>query len=120
MTKQERINSISPIINGKRVPKKIRIYDNGGKTCDCYTAVFTGNYKGREGRCHYIGFNEIPHSPNMGIWQHGESRDVIDRPVYSHLGKPVKFSDLPEDCKRLLMDEYWDIWDLPKELLKEL
>jgi len=45
------------------VPKNIRIYDNGGETVDRYTVVFTGNFKGRGGRCYYLGMSESPFHP---------------------------------------------------------
>jgi len=117
MKKQERINSIAPVllINGKRIPKNLRIYDNGGKTVDRYTAVFTGNYKGRNGICHYIGFS-VP----CEFWQHGDSEVIIDSPSYSHLGKKISFCELPEVSKKSLMEEYCEIWDLPKSLIEEI
>lgn len=117
--KREKIDRLAPIVNGKRIAKNIRLYDNGGETVDRYTAVFTGNYKGRT-QCDYIGFNHIPNSPNMGFWQHGSDRNIIDKPSYSHLGKKISFSNLPEKCRKLLMDEYCDIWELPKTIVNEV
>lgn len=117
--KIDRLNRLAPIIDGKRIAKNIRLYDNGGKTSDRCTAVFTGNYKGRT-QCSYVAFNHVPHSPNMGFWMHGEDRNIIDKPTYSHLGKKIKFSDLPVECKKLLMDEYCDLWDLPKTIVNEV
>ena len=42
----------------------------------------------------------------------GESPDQIDRPTYGHLGKKIKFSDLPEDCQTLVLQDYKEIWGL--------
>ena len=92
------------------IPRKIRVYDNLGETCDRYTVVFTGNYKGRNG-CDYLGMSEHPYHP-QGFGQHGWHERVIDYPSYTHLGKKIKFKDLPEDCKRAVVDDYVDIWGL--------
>lgn len=91
------------------IPRWIRIYDNLGETFDRYTVVFTGRYKGRDGICHYLGMSENPYHP-QGFGQHGESQDVIDRPKYGHLGKKIKFTDLPEDCQRAVIGDYEEIW----------
>ena len=91
------------------IPKKIRCYDNGSETFDRYTVVYTGNYKGRGGWCHYIGMSENPYHP-QGFGQHGESPDVIDRPKYAHLGKKIAFEGLPPDCQSAVINDYKDIW----------
>lgn len=40
------------------VPKYIRCYDNGGKTCDRYTVVFTGRYRHKTGGSFlYVGMS---------------------------------------------------------------
>lgn len=94
------------------IPRYVRCYDNGGKTADNYTLVFTGNYAGREGRCSYISCNGNPTHPTYGFWQHGESQRVIDQPTYAHLGKRIKFSELPEIVQQLFISEYKEIWSL--------
>ena len=93
------------------VPKNIRVYDNGGETIDRYTVVFTGNFKGRNGRCYYLGMSENPYHP-QGFGQHGEADFVIDYPTYSHLGKKITFGKLPKDCQRAVIDDYKDIWGI--------
>jgi len=90
------------------IPRKIRIYDNGGETFDRYTVIFTGNYKGRNG-CDYIGMSENPYHP-QGFGQHGWDQNMIDCPKYSHLGKKIGFQELPPDCQRAVIDDYKDIW----------
>lgn len=93
------------------VPKYVRCYDNQGETSDRYTVVFTGHFAGRGGRCHYVGMGGNPFHP-QGFYQHGEHDQVIDRPAYSHLGKKIKFMDLPEDCQRAVIQDYREIWGL--------
>lgn len=111
MNKKElqRIQSLVP--NG--TPRYVRCYDNGGETFDRYTIVFTGNYKNRVSKCEYIGSSEYPFAP-QGFGQHGEANDPIDTPAYSHLGKKVKYEDLPTDVKKFIMQDYVANWDLPK------
>lgn len=92
------------------IPRKIRCYDNGGKTYDRYTVVFTGNYKGRNGQ-DIIGMSENPYSP-LGFCMNHTYQKAIDYPSYKHLGKKIKFEDLPEDCKRLVIDDYKEIWGI--------
>ena len=92
------------------IPRKIRVYDNLGETFDRYTVVFTGNYKGRNG-CDYLGMSENPYHP-QGFGQHGWHERVIDYPSYTHLGKKIKFEDLPQDCQRAVIEDYTEIWGL--------
>lgn len=100
-------------------PKYVRIYDNGGTTFDRYTCVFTGHWSGRAVyRSHYRGMSENPYHPQgYGMW--GECEGHIDRPSYSHLGKPVRFADLPPMCQRLVISDYCDLWQISPELFTE-
>jgi len=100
----KRITNLAP--NG--IPKYVRCYDNGGKTMDRYTIVYTGNYKGRNG-CDYFGCNAYPF---QGIGIHDTSPTIIDKPSYSHLGKKVKFETLPDDVKTAVMNSYNEMWGL--------
>jgi hypothetical protein len=94
------------------VPRYIRVYDNGGKTADRYTVVFTGNYRRKTNLGFlYVGMSENPFHP-LGVGQHGDSNTPIDRPRYGHLGKMIKFDMLPEDCKNLVVSDYKDLWDI--------
>lgn len=107
-TQKNRIDNLLP--DGK--PKYVRCYDNGGETADRYTVVFTGNYTSRTNRYHwYLGMSANPFHP-LGIGSFGESRTQIDRPKYSHLGKPIKFEDLPEKCQQNVREYYVDLWEL--------
>ena len=112
MTKQERYDSLLP--EGK--PKWIRCYDNQGKTFDRYTVVFTGRYTHKtNGSFWYVGMSTNPFHP-QGFGQHGESeRMPIDKPTYSHIGKKIKFENLPEDCKKLVIQDYLYLWDFTDE-----
>jgi hypothetical protein len=92
------------------------VYDNKGETVDRYTVVFTGRYSHKTGGSFwYLGMNSAPFHP-QGFGQHGESKySPIDRPKYSHLGKLIKFTDLPDDCQRCAINTYKELWDLNKK-----
>lgn len=81
--------------------KYIRVYDNCGKTFDRYTIVFT---KKINDEFVYLGMSENPFHP-QGFGQHGSSKTIIDRPTWKHLGKRIKFEQLPEDCQKLVKQE---------------
>lgn len=104
-------------------PKYLRIYDQGdyetqekriaaGKQphyyADRFTVVFT---QLRTGEQVYLGMSEAPFHP-LGVCQHGfaPAYQPIDRPSYGHLGKKITFADLPEDCKRAVMQDYEELW----------
>lgn len=111
MKKEIRTESLIP--NG--IPKWIRVYDNGGETFDRYTCVFTKkactNTHG-DRWFQYVGMSANPFHP-QGFGQHGESdRRPVDKPTYSHLGKKIKFEDLPEDCRKLVISDYKELWDI--------
>jgi len=122
MKKTERISNLLP--NG--IPRYIRIYDNGGETFDRYTVVFTGKYRGivpyrsrseskysgvTGGQFVHLGMSQNPYHP-QGFGQHGFSDTQIDRPTYGHLGRKIKWEDLPADCQRCALATYLDIWGL--------
>lgn len=94
------------------VPRYVRCYDNGGETADRYTVCFTGRYTHKtNGGFWYVGMSSEPFHP-QGFGQHGDSLKPIDRPAYSHLGKRIKFESLPDDCKKLVLNTYCDLWDI--------
>ncbi len=104
----QRLEALKP----SGVPRYVRCYDNGGETADRYTVVFTGRYTHKTGRQHlYIGMSSNPFHP-QGVGQHGESSTQIDYPSYKHLGKKIKFQDLPEKCQECVLQTYDDLWDL--------
>lgn len=94
-------------------PRYVHCYDNGGKTADRYTVVFTGRYRHKTlGECLYLGASSEPFHP-QGFGQHGSAPSAIDYPTYGHLGKKVAFTQLPEDVRKLATATYRDLWDLP-------
>jgi hypothetical protein len=125
-----RIKSLLP--NG--LPRYVRCYDNGGKTFDRFTVVFSGNYRSIPNRrCRAkngpldfqnVGMSESPFHP-QGFGQNGESERQIDvnksgfAPAMgrkNHLGKRIPFVELPADCQTLVLNDYRTIWGLPSPL----
>lgn len=91
-------------------PAHVRCYDNGGKTFDRFTVVFTRlQGKVKRGTCLYVGMSAEPFHP-QGFGQHGEAAHAIDRPRYSHLGKRIDFAKLPADCQKLVRQTYSELW----------
>lgn len=96
-------------------PRYVRCYDNNGETADRYTVVFTGNYASKTKRQRwYLGMSASPFHP-QGFGQHGESSNQIDYPSYKHLGKKIKFEDLPKDCQQCVNQTYLYLWDFTDE-----
>ncbi len=114
------------------VPRYIRAYDNGGASAggsiDRYTVIFTGRAARQGGpdtrsQWPYLAMNAAPFHP-QGFGQHGFS---WDRPAdvrgsswggapmgrKCHLGTRIEFATLPEDCRRLVVDDYCATWGLP-------
>lgn len=93
----------------------VRCYDNGGKTADRYTVLYTGRYTHLTGGEYwYRGMSERPAHP-QGVGMLGTSQNYIDnrswgqRGGYSHLGKPVQFDDLPPEVRRVAMDDVFTL-----------
>jgi len=99
-------------------PKYIRCYDNNSVTFDRYTVVFTkkriGCAKGKLGEFVYVGMSKNPCHP-LGYYQHGFSDGLIDGISYRHLGKKIRFVELPNDCQELIKLEYNELWDISKK-----
>lgn len=109
------------------IPRWVRVYDNGGRSFDRYTVVFTGKRAamrapGRAPQFPYLGMSEHPFHP-QGFGQHGHSDwkpcDVTGSSWggaamgrSNHLGKRIPFSALPPDCQRLVLSDYREIWGL--------
>lgn len=94
------------------IPKYVRCYDNGGRTADQYTVVFTGRYRHKTGNEFWVlGMNKYPFHP-QGIGMHLTYPYQIDYPTYGHLGKKIKFTDLPEDCRKAVLQDYVYLWDI--------
>lgn len=83
-------------------PRYLRIYDNGGRTADRYTIVYTGRRGGW-----YRSSCETPSHPG-GVYMAGEG--LIDRPTSSHLGRRIKFDQLPQAVRSVVLQEYVELW----------
>ena len=86
-------------VNGKRV----RCYDNGGRTFDRYTVVYLDEPETPETRKDYecyacLGMSERPSHP-QGFGQHSVAM------VGRHLGKRIRFATLPPDCQTLVEND---------------
>ena len=111
-------------------PRWVRAYDNGGRdaggSIDQYTVVFTGRAaadkpQGCPNQWPYLAMNAAPFHP-QGFGQHGHSNhqpcDVNKQgwaPAVgrkNHLGTRINFADLPDDCRRLVIGNYMEIWKL--------
>ena len=94
------------------IPRKVRIYDNGGETFDRYTVVFTGRYGHlTAGETWILGMSGNPCHP-QGFGQHSTYRERIDVPSYAHLGKRISFLTLPRPCQDLVRADYRELWGL--------
>jgi len=73
-------------------------------TAERYTAVFTGFLTGKKsGEYLYLAMSED--SGCSGTLSRG-------RPPFELLGREVPFGDLPEGCRRLILDTYEKLWNL--------
>jgi hypothetical protein len=119
------------------VPRYVRCYDDG-QSRERYTVCFSGNYQRRlwkdgqttELRPGYQGRLERFRRPSRyiymgltehGMASHGENQCPIDVDRWgfpaamgrkNHLGRRIPFADLPEDCRKLVMGDYLELWDL--------
>ena len=76
----------------------VRIYDNGGKTFDRFTAVYLDQPEHQPRTFACVGMSERPFHP-QGFGQH--STAMLGR----HLGKIITRDSLPQDC-RLILKQY--------------
>lgn len=95
-----------------REPRYVRVYDNQGETLDRYTVLFTR--KRVDGEFFGLDMSENPIDPN-GIGQHFSSPDILDYPSSSHLGKRIRFNDLPKICQKLVIEDYKTIWEITEK-----
>lgn len=89
------------------IPRYVRCYDNSGKSFDRYTVIFTRHPYTffRNGSREALAMSAEPLHP-QGFGQHVQ---VLDG---KHLGKRIKFTDLPPDCRTLVIRDYKQIWGL--------
>jgi len=120
MNKTTRRNNLLP----NSQPKYIRCYDNGGRSADRFIVCFTGKYRKGRGwertQFEHVAMSSNPFHP-QGVGQHGQSETQIDvnqwgfAPTFgrkNHLGKRIRFNDLPADCQKLVLQDYREIWGL--------
>ncbi len=75
-------------------------------TAERYTAVFTGLLSLKKpGEYLFVRMGEDP----FGAGGYTVSRG---RPPYGKLGGEISFGELPERCKRLVLDMYRKMWNL--------
>lgn len=86
-------------VNGKR--KVCRIFDTGPDgPVDRYTIAFRGWRDHVVGMLYpYLSSSDSPFHP-QGFGQHGESRWFL---TGRHLGKRIRFEDLPEQVQRFVL-----------------
>ena len=89
------------ITKGNTVKHNIKIYDSGDKHLDRYTVVLLDYPEYQPNTFTALAMSERPFDP-QGFGQH-----TIATPG-KHLGKRIKFTDLPKDCQRMVLQEFSD------------
>jgi hypothetical protein len=75
-------------------------------TAERYTAVFTGLLSLKKpGEYLYVRMDDDP-------LRSGGCTVSRGRPPYGELGRDISFGDLPEGCRRLVLDTYRKMWNL--------
>ena len=75
-------------------------------TAERYTAVFTGLLRLKKpGEYPYLSMSGDQLASGGSSLHRG-------RPPYERMGREISFEDLPEDCRRLVLDAYRDLWGL--------
>lgn len=92
---------------------KIRCYDNGGATCDRYTVVYMDWPERQPGIYAAVAMNAEPFHP-QGFGQHTTAMPG------KHLGRCIAFKDLPEDCRKLVMQDLAPLTPAEKQLGADL
>lgn len=106
------------------VPRYVRCYDMGGYG-DRYTVCFTGKAaveKSEHRRDYpYRAMSAAPfHPQGVGLWGATPNRPCdVNKSGFApaigrknHLGKRIPFAQLPEDCRKLVLSDYKEIWKL--------
>lgn len=78
-------------------------------TAERYTVVFTGLFNLKKpGEYHYLSMSGDPFATEGSFLHRG-------RPPYERMGREISFKDLPENCRRMVLDIYRELWDLGEE-----
>ena len=85
----------------KDLELNIECYDNEDQTFDRYTVIFFDQPEAA-GLWSCLGMSADPFSP-QGFGQHSSAARG------PHLGKRIRFVDLPDDCQRAVMLEFEDL-----------
>lgn len=106
------------------VPRYVLFYDNG-ETWDRYTSLFTGRYADGSKRhvdgWFYRGMSSDPfHPQGFGICDSSRTRWDLNPAGYPPavgrrvrgLGLRIRFADLPEPCRRSVVLDYANLWNL--------
>lgn len=78
--------------------ENVRIYDNGGKTWDRYTAVYMDLPERAPNTFMALGMSARPFDP-QGFGQHTTAAPG------RHLGERIEFSALPADCQAAIKQD---------------
>jgi len=113
---------MSELFDEKGNPTRIVCIDNFGATFDRYTVIFIGEYTHlTNGSSFYLGMSGNPFHP-QGFCQHGEFmgaefpsdiKYVVEDFFSANNGDEIiEFDDLPDDCKKVVMEDYKELWDM--------
>jgi len=105
------------------IPRYVRCYDSGGSG-DRFTVCFTGKagvnrFPGGPAEYCYRAMSAAPfHPQGVGLWgatphHHCDVNKWGFPPAMGrrcHLGRRIPFSQLPEDCRKLVLRDYREIW----------
>lgn len=88
-------------------PRYVQCRDSG-EPGDRYTVWFTGRHGALPaGWVGYRGMSGAPfHPQGVGMWGEIERYKARNYPG----GKRISFADLPEDCRKLVLCDYREIW----------
>jgi hypothetical protein len=103
--------SRAKLYNDDGSPRYVRCYETKrNPTVDRFTVVFTkaNCFMGKDciGRVYYAGMSGSPYHPVFGFYQHGEAW----RWEFCPHGSRIRFQDLPEGCRKAVLEEYADLW----------